>query len=82
MKPINLLYYGIALIAPILIFVVWGNNLNERQPILVYVVCWLLFVLAGNFSVPGDYTTPSKVKWILWSSFVGIVEATLLVFLA
>lgn len=78
MKATNIIWYIIALLGPVILFV-WIIPLgNERYPIAVWPVCIGLMALAGYMSSRGG---GSKVwKWIAWSVFVGLIEAILLVF--
>ena len=78
MKPINFVYYAIALIFPVVLFVGILHNANERNPIAVYALCIALFGIAGWLSGPPN----GKGTWALWSIFVGAIEATILVFAA
>lgn len=84
MKSINVLYYATAFFAPIIGFVWIGQNANERNPFLVWVVCILLFAGAGLLSLPGKLAvkgkTGGKIKWLACSIFVGILEAIGLIY--
>ena len=80
MKPISLAYYAAALFGPILYFCVLTNNTNETHPILVFVVCPILFAIAGWLSSAG-FIMKARYKWTAWSVLAGLVEAGMLVFL-
>lgn len=69
----SMLIWGFALIFPILLFIVIGDNLNERQPVLPFVVCPVLFAGAA-------WLTSKNWKWVAWGAVVGLAEAALLVF--
>ena len=71
----SMLIWGFALIFPVLLFIVIGENLNERQPVLPFIVCPLLFAGAA-------WLTAKNLKWVALGAVVGLVEAALLVFAA
>lgn len=77
MSPLFLIAYGIALFAPIILFVAILNNANERSPFAVFAVCIALFGIAGAITGPAA----DKLKWVIWSAIVGVLEAVFLVFL-
>lgn len=83
MKPINLLYFAVALFAPILVFTVFTENTNETHPLNVWVLCPVLFAIAGALSSKGKLVVENivthRLKWIGWSVFVGLVEAFILI---
>jgi hypothetical protein len=69
----SMLIWGFALIFPVLLFIVIGDNLNERQPVLPFIVCPLLFAGAA-------WLTAKNLKWVAWAFIAGLAEAALLVF--
>jgi VIT1/CCC1 family predicted Fe2+/Mn2+ transporter len=75
MKSSNILYYVLALFLPIILFTVVLNNYNETHPVVTYLVCMFLFLIAG-------WQTSKNLAFTAWSVVVGIVEATLLYFMA
>ena len=70
----SILIWAAALFLPVLIFIVIGDNLNERQPVLPFVVCPLLTVGAARL------TTKLNLSFLAWSAIAGFVYAALLVF--
>jgi cell division protein FtsW (lipid II flippase) len=77
MKPIFLLYYAVAAFLPLILFLEVFDNLNERQPLLVFVVTLPLWFVAGVLSsAPGA----DRWKWVGWSLLFGVIEACLLAF--
>lgn len=86
MKPINLLYYALALFAPIFIFTVFTNNTNETHPVYVWLLCPLLYAAAGLLSSMGKLVVENKItyrfKWIGWSVVIGLAEAAILIYAA
>lgn len=74
------LCYAVGLIFPVVLFVGILNNANETQPFLVFVVCIVLMTLAGVFATPGK-VEGEKLKWVVWSAIVGVIEACALVFM-
>lgn len=81
MKAISILWYAIALFAPILYFTVLTSNTNETNHPLVYVVCLILFAGAGWLSSAG-FPNKTRFKWTGWSVIVGLAEALLLIYAA
>jgi len=81
MKPISILWYAIALFAPIIYFTVLTNNTNETQHALVYVVCLALFAVAGWLSSAG-FVMKARYKWVFTSLLAGLAEALLLIYAA
>lgn len=79
MKPISILWYAIALFAPIIYFTVLTNNTNETQHVLAYVVCISLFAGAGWLSSAG-FVMKARYKWIGASLLAGLAEALLLIY--
>lgn len=77
MKKISLLYYAVALFAPIIYFTVLTNNTNETNPLAVWTVCPVLFAIAGYLSSQG-FVMKARYKWIIASVIAGLVEAFLL----
>lgn len=77
MKSSSVIYYIIALILPVVLFVGLLENYNERQPIVVWVVTLILFAGAGYLSSK-DRDKKSAMQWIGWSVFIGVVESLLL----
>jgi hypothetical protein len=74
---IKFLAFAVALFGPIIYFTAITDNTNETKPVLVFVVCIVLFAIAGFVSsTPG----PDRLKWIGWSVVVGVAEACLLAF--
>ena len=76
-SPINLLWYAIAMFFPIIYFTVLTNNTNETKPVFVFVMCAVLFAIAGFLS---SVNNKNRLPWIGWSVVVGIAEACLLAF--
>lgn len=78
MKASNVLWYAIALIGPVVLFV-WLLPLgNEKYPAAVFATCIGLMFLAGYMSSRGG--GKNVWKWIAWSVVIGVLEAVLLVF--
>lgn len=78
MKPISILYYAIALFLPLVLFLEVWDNLNEKRPLLVFVIVLPLWLGAAlGSSEPGK----DRIKWIGWSLFIGTLEAVGLAFL-
>lgn len=78
---ISILWYAIAMFLPIIYFTALTDNTNETKPWLVFIVCPVLYGVAGWLAVPGDRKDTEKMKWVIWSVIVGIVEAAALVFM-
>lgn len=85
MSPINVIYYFVAFVLPIVLFTELLGNANETHPVLVFIVCIVLMTGAGLLSVPGKLRvagqTGGKIKWVGLSAFIGLVEAFMLVFM-
>lgn len=77
MSPIFLVYFGIAMFLPIILFVVLLKNANEKRNmrIFVYVTTVVLYGIAGYLSSGGSW------GWVGWACLVGAVEATALCFM-
>lgn len=76
MRPISILYFGIALLAPVFFFAT--TLMNETHPLLPWIVCPLLFAAAATLAaVPAQRTfrDPTFTKLFAWSVFIGLVEA-------
>jgi hypothetical protein len=73
-QAVSIIVWALALFLPILIFILIGNNLNERQPLLPFIVCPLLLILAARF------TNKLNLSLLAWSAIVGLVYAVILVF--
>lgn len=70
----SMFIWALALILPIIFFIGIGDNLNERQPVLPFIACPLLFAGAA-------WLTAKNLKWVAWATVVGLVEAAALVFM-
>lgn len=70
----SILIWAAALFLPVLIFIVIGENLNERQPVLPFIICPLLTVGAARL------TTKLNLSFLTWSAIAGLAYAALLVF--
>lgn len=81
MKSTNIIPYIFAMFLPPILFVWIGQNLNERQPILCWVLCPILYAGAGLIASKG-FEWSGRLKWIGTSVFIGLVEAGLLVWTA
>ena len=79
MKPINLLYYAVALFLPIIIAVGITDNTNETHPIFYWIGIPLLFFIAASLSVRDLPKTKGPKQWIIWSTIVGVIEAAILI---
>lgn len=75
-KPINIIYFAIAMILPIVYYTVLTPNTNEGNP-WVFLTVPLLFAAAAYVSVAKG---TERIKWVLWSTLVGAVEAAILYF--
>lgn len=86
MKSISVLYYAVALFLPILLFVVITDNTNETHPALVWIICPVLLGFAGYLSSIGQLVVGNvithRLKWVVWSAIIGLVEAALLIYAA
>ena len=69
-----MLIWGAAIFLPILIFIVIGDNLNERMPVLPFIVCPLLTVGAARA------TTKLNLSFLAWAAIGGLAYAAILVF--
>lgn len=76
---LSAVYFAVAMLAPIILFVGVLDNANERFPMLVYLLCVILFATAGYLSSCTDKPKTQK-QWVAWSIVAGLFEATLLVF--
>lgn len=70
----SFLIWGTALFLPIVIFILAGDNLNERQPVLPFIVCPLLTVCAARL------TAKLNLSFLAWAAIAGLAYAALLVF--
>lgn len=76
MRPISILYYAIALFAPVFLFAL--TLVNEQYPILPWLLCPVLFMVAAVLSVAPAQRTfkdPVFTKIFFLSVLVGLAEA-------
>jgi len=75
-SPINILFFAIAMILPIVYFTVLTPNTNEGN-LWVFLIVPLLWAGAAWLSVaPGT----ERIKWVGLAAALGAVEAALLYF--
>lgn len=77
MSPLKALPFILAFVLCALIPLVFFPGLNESQPIIIFIICPVLFAVAAYLSVrkTGDWKF-----WVGWSTFIGLVIAAGLVF--
>lgn len=82
MKPISGLYYAIAMLFPIILFVVILENANEKGWVAPALTAGVLWAGAGLLSIPGklkvDGVTGGKIKWVVGSAALGVLEGVLM----
>lgn len=71
---VSILIWIVALILPVVFFVEIADNLNERAPVLPFIVCPLLCAAAG-------WLTAKNLFWVITGAAIGLAEAAALVFL-
>jgi hypothetical protein len=78
MKPLNVIYYAVAMFFPIIYFTALTNNTNETHPLQVWLMCPALYLIAGFLSIKkvGDW-----MKWVGLSFAVGVIEAAMLIYM-
>jgi len=81
MKPFNVFIYLVAFLFPLIFFLVITNNLNERKPWLVFLLCIPLFAIAGLLTSTNKFGK-ARWQWIATSLLIGLAEALGLVILA